>query len=178
MSPHLGGHELIVFEFSFCDSRTGSPPLISKSPWTVWTPSVTKFLATHKYWNRISMELLMWPLVPDANVTVIPANVLPALVRFHWVCGCFEGVSWKTFTVSGLNGERTRVCECKHFTDGPDCEKCLPFYNDAPWGRATSKNVHECKRKYIQTIIFPSFTSPIGRRPVRNETKNVNQPEI
>lgn len=49
--------------------------------------------------------------------------------------------------IIGINGERTRVCECKHFTDGQDCEKCLPFYNDAPWGRATSKNVHECKRK-------------------------------
>lgn len=46
---------------------------------------------------------------------------------------------------SNGQGERSKVCECKHFTDGPDCEKCLPFYNDAPWGRATSKNAHECK---------------------------------
>lgn len=53
-----------------------------------------------------------------------------------------------------MNGERTRVCECKHNTDGLDCEKCLPFYNDAPWGRATSKNVHECKRKSMIFCIF------------------------
>lgn len=58
----------------------------------------------------------------------------------------------KTNRYLGLNGERTWVCECKHFTDGQDCEKCLPFYNDAPWGRATSKNVHECKRKWYQHV--------------------------
>lgn len=45
------------------------------------------------------------------------------------------------------------MCECKHFTDGQDCEKCLPFYNDAPWGRATSKNVHECKGKFNEERI-------------------------
>lgn len=60
-----------------------------------------------------------------------------------------------------MNGERTRVCECKHNTDGLDCEKCLPFYNDAPWGRATSKNVHECKRK--SNFIFPSFFFSVYR---------------
>ena len=44
-------------------------------------------------------------------------------------------------------GEMQPVCNCSHFTDGVDCEKCLPFYNDAPWGRATKDGVHECKRK-------------------------------
>lgn len=24
----------------------------------------------------------------------------------------------------------------------------MPFFNDAPWGRATTKDAHECKRKY------------------------------
>lgn len=49
--------------------------------------------------------------------------------------------------LTAINGERTWVCDCKHNTDGQDCDKCKPFYNDAPWGRATSKNVHECKGK-------------------------------
>ncbi|CAG0891651.1 unnamed protein product [Darwinula stevensoni] len=43
-------------------------------------------------------------------------------------------------------GEMQPICNCSHFTDGVDCEKCLPFYNDAPWGRATKDGVHECKR--------------------------------
>ena len=61
-------------------------------------------------------------------------------------CKC-NGHASECAQSTGPNGERNRVCVCKHFTDGPDCDRCLPFYNDAPWGRATSKNVHECKRK-------------------------------
>lgn len=62
-------------------------------------------------------------------------------------CKC-NGHASRCVESNGLNGMRTRVCECKHFTDGPDCEKCLPFYNDAPWGRSTARDVHECKSKY------------------------------
>lgn len=59
-------------------------------------------------------------------------------------CKC-NGHANRCVESTGLHGERRKVCECKHYTDGPDCEKCLPFYNDTPWGRATSKNAHECK---------------------------------
>ncbi|XP_075991196.1 laminin subunit gamma-1 [Anticarsia gemmatalis] len=42
-------------------------------------------------------------------------------------------------------GNKTRACRCEHNTAGRECERCLDFYNDAPWGRASPNNVHECK---------------------------------
>lgn len=37
------------------------------------------------------------------------------------------------------------ICDCQHNTAGPDCGKCLPLFNDAPWSRATSYHAEECK---------------------------------
>lgn len=94
----------------------------------------------------------MLRLVQDANAMGMQANVYRAQVSHpHKFNKIAKTKKMFRFIFAGLNGERTRVCECKHFTDGPDCEKCLPFYNDAPWGRATSKHVHECKRKSSQS---------------------------
>jgi hypothetical protein len=57
-------------------------------------------------------------------------------------CKC-NGHASKCTAADGLNYR----CECQHNTDGDDCEKCLPNYNDLPWSPATLTNAHECKRK-------------------------------
>lgn len=36
------------------------------------------------------------------------------------------------------------ACQCKHNTDGKECEKCKEFHFDRPWGRATSLGANEC----------------------------------
>lgn len=66
----------------------------------------------------------------------------------------FYGVS--DFAVGGrckCNGHASKcvkdsddrlVCECKHNTEGAECEKCKPFHVDRPWARATEALAQEC----------------------------------
>lgn len=48
-------------------------------------------------------------------------------------------------------------CDCEHNTDGVDCERCLPLYNDRQWARASPSNPNICRRKsyiYLLTVII------------------------
>lgn len=46
------------------------------------------------------------------------------------------------------DSEGRLACDCRHNTEGRDCEKCKPFHLDRPWARATDKDAHECVGKF------------------------------
>lgn len=48
------------------------------------------------------------------------------------------------------------VCDCKHNTEGPECDRCKPFHYDRPWQRANAREANECLRK-SSTFSFSSL---------------------
>ena len=63
-------------------------------------------------------------------------------------CKC-NGHANKCDTFQDNNFEEKYKCDCQHNTDGIDCEKCAPFFNDRPWAAATFNEANECIRKLI-----------------------------
>lgn len=46
------------------------------------------------------------------------------------------------------------VCDCKHNTEGPECDRCKPFHYDRPWQRANAREANECLRKFFPLSVI------------------------
>ncbi|KAJ8257557.1 hypothetical protein GJAV_G00186910 [Gymnothorax javanicus] len=63
-------------------------------------------------------------------------------------CFCYGHAS-ECAPVPGINTRETGMihgrCECKHNTEGLNCERCRDFHNDLPWSPAESHDPHTCR---------------------------------
>lgn len=73
--------------------------------------------------------------------------ILSYLISIFFVrCKC-NGHAERCVEFEDNNFETRLKCACEHNTDGVDCEKCAPFYNDQPWSAATYEHPFKCERE-------------------------------
>ncbi|ODM90653.1 Netrin-1 [Orchesella cincta] len=92
--------------------------------------------------NRIAFSTL------EGRPSAIDFDNSPILQTFYGVADFAVGGRCKCNGHASRcihNKEGELVCDCRHNTAGRDCERCKPFYLDKPWGRASSRDPHECR---------------------------------
>ena len=53
------------------------------------------------------------------------------------------------------------VCDCKHNTDGPNCERCKAFHHDREWKRGTKTNANACVGELHSLLFCTCFSLPL-----------------
>jgi hypothetical protein len=74
------------------------------------------------------------PALPDGYFAVSDISVLGRVA-------CFGHAGSYVLEASSLQ----RTCQCSHFTQGSNCDACLPMYNDDSFKSGDDLNSHECK---------------------------------
>lgn len=110
-----------------------------------------------------SQDLKDWVTATDIRITLNRLNTFgdevfgdPKVLRSYFYaisdisigarCKCNGHANECTRDFLDSNFEEKYRCRCEHNTDGVDCEKCAPFYNDRPWAPATYADANECLR--------------------------------
>lgn len=112
---------------------------------TFWTKKIQDYLTATNF--RISLE---YPWT-DNNEIISQEAFLNKYyyditdIQIHARCHC-NGHAPYCFS----DGNNINRCNCQHNTDGIDCERCLPLYNNKPWKAAEATNKpNPCEGKYI-----------------------------
>ncbi|XP_018901355.2 laminin subunit gamma-1 isoform X1 [Bemisia tabaci] len=151
ISPLIGGNNV----FSTLEGRPDNIHFETSPPLQEWV-TATDILITLNRLNTFGDEVFGDPEVLKSYFYAIADIAVGAR------CKC-NGHASECVATTAYDGTVRRTCQCQHNTAGPDCNECLPFYNDAPWARATSFGAHECKacncngfsnRCYFDTELF------------------------
>lgn len=115
-------------------------------------PSVHQVLAPQEVQSNDPEELQEMGYVTVTSASSTTTSASSTSLAHHYAVS--------DFTVGGrckCNGHASQcimgkdkqlTCDCKHNTDGRDCEKCKQFFFDRPWGRATAQDANECRGMY------------------------------
>uniref|UniRef100_A0A8B9LTP5 Netrin 1 n=1 Tax=Astyanax mexicanus TaxID=7994 RepID=A0A8B9LTP5_ASTMX len=87
---------------------------------------------------RVTFSRLTAPGEPDEDEDSLFYAVSDLQVGGRCKCNGHASRCVKERDTGGL------VCDCKHNTAGPECDRCKPFHYDRPWQRATAREAHEC----------------------------------
>ena len=72
-----------------------------------------------------------------------------------------------------VSGEDKRLaCQCRHNTEGRECERCKPFFTDRPWARGTPQESSECRGRWRVSlwVVLPHLLrseGPLRERKTR-----------
>lgn len=71
-------------------------------------------------------------------------------------------------------------CDCGHNTEGEDCERCKPLFNNKPWMPATSDSEpNPCEGRYLDLkLIYWIFYSRAAGRMVRKYSSGTDKPPL
>lgn len=133
LSPLTGGN----VPFSTLEGRPSANQFDYRPEFWEWV-SATDILVTLDRLNTFGDEIFKEPKVLKSYYYAISDFNVGARCK----CNGHASECYKSYT---RDGQAKRVCRCEHKTAGPDCNQCLPFYNDAPWGRASKEDAHECR---------------------------------